>query len=182
MIIDADYFKAINDGHGHPVGDAVLRYLADAIQGSLRKMDLVARVGGEEFAVILPSTPGVDACRAAEHCRLAIAASDFQSDGLCVPLTISIGVTVVALVDDGDSLLSRADQALYAAKQAGRNCIRFHDGQRCCEPTDASAFADGEPRPLAADNASAPGNENNADLLAVCRNLRERLAEMAEER
>ncbi len=183
MIIDADHFKAINDRHGHPVGDAVLRCLADAIQGSLRKMDLVARVGGEEFAAILPSTPGTDACRAAEHCRLAIAATGFQSDDLRVPLTISVGVAVVALPDDGDALLNRADQALYAAKLAGRNRVCFHDGQRC-QPAGASAAADDDPPPPAAqavESTSAPGVETNADLLAVCRYLRERLAEMAKE-
>jgi diguanylate cyclase len=182
MIIDADHFKAINDRHGHLVGDAVLRRLADAIQGSLRKMDLVARVGGEEFAVILPSTPGTDACRAAEHCRLAIAATGFQSDDLCVPLTISIGVAVVTLPDDGDALLNRADQALYAAKLAGRNRVCFHDGQRC-QPAGASAATSNDSPPTAAqsvaETTSAPDVENNTDLLAVCRDLRERLAEMA---
>jgi diguanylate cyclase len=176
MSIDADHFKAVNDQHGHPAGDAVLRDLAKVLQGSLRKMDLIARIGGEEFAVLLPSTSGADACLAAEHCRLAVAAHEFQHDALRLPMTVSIGVAVVDLPDDGDSLLSRADQALYGSKQAGRNRVSFHDGQHC-----QTAAADGNPPPVApaAGDACEPGTQENADWVAVCRGLRDRLAEMA---
>ncbi len=175
MIIDADHFKVVNDQHGHPAGDAVLRDLAKVLQESLRKMDLIARIGGEEFAALLPSTSGADACLAAEHCRLAVAAHEFQRDGLRLPMTVSIGVAMVDLPDDGDSLLSRADQALYAAKLAGRNRVSFHDGQHC------QTAADGDPPPAGpAGAASEPGTQENADWAAVCRGLRDRLAEMGD--
>ena len=162
MVVDADHFKAVNDQHGHPAGDAVLRDLAKVLQDSLRKMDLIARVGGEEFAVLLPSTNGVDACRAADHCREAVAAHEFLHGAVRLPITISIGVAAVDLPDDGNSLLSRADQALYAAKQAGRNRVSFHDGQHC--QTAAAGLDAGE----------------NADWATVCRGLRDRLAEITD--
>jgi diguanylate cyclase len=163
MVVDADHFKAVNDQHGHPAGDAVLRDLAKVLQDSLRKMDLIARVGGEEFAVLLPSTNGVDACRAADHCREAVAAHEFLHGAQRLPITISIGVAAVDLPDDGNSLLSRADQALYVAKQAGRNRVSFHDGQRC--QTAAAA---------------GPDTGENADWAAVCRGVRDRLAEITD--
>jgi diguanylate cyclase len=173
MIIDADHFKAINDRYGHLVGDSVLRSLAEVLEGRLRRMDTIARIGGEEFAVILPSTAGPNACHAAEHCRLAMASHSFQGEKLRLRLTVSVGVAAADSRDDGTSLLRRADQALYAAKQAGRNCTYFHNGQGC-ERVDADATPGDVP--------ALPGSQKSeldaqAELTAVCHGLRTSLAE-----
>ena len=124
ILFDADYFKKINDRYGHPAGDSVLRHLAAALTATFRQVDVVARVGGEEFAVILPST-GIDAARlVAERLRRLIASQTVEVDGVLIEYTVSGGV---ASLDDSvsglDGLMKRADQALYAAKARGRNCI-----------------------------------------------------------
>jgi diguanylate cyclase (GGDEF)-like protein/PAS domain S-box-containing protein len=124
ILFDADNFKRINDTHGHPVGDAVLRHLATTLAGTFRQVDVVARVGGEEFAVLLPSTDLPSALAVAERVRRKIAATCVEVNGERIAYTVSGGV---ALMDAGmaglDDLLKRADAALYGAKAAGRNCI-----------------------------------------------------------
>jgi diguanylate cyclase (GGDEF)-like protein/PAS domain S-box-containing protein len=124
LLLDADLFKAINDQHGHPAGDAVLRDLAATLSASFREVDVVARVGGEEFAVLLPST-GVDGALAvANRLLAAIAVRSVDVDG--VPITYSVSGGVAAMDDSVsglDALMKRADEALYAAKHAGRNRV-----------------------------------------------------------
>jgi len=124
LLIDADHFKAVNDRHGHPAGDAVLRQLAAALTAAFRQVDVVARVGGEEFAVLLPSTGQQGALVVAERVRQVIEAHTVSFDGADIRYTISGGL---ATTDDGlidlDTLMKRADRALYAAKAAGRNRI-----------------------------------------------------------
>jgi diguanylate cyclase (GGDEF)-like protein/PAS domain S-box-containing protein len=124
IALDADHFKAINDRHGHPGGDAVLQQLAAILGETFREVDVVARIGGEEFAVLLPSTDLARAAVVAERLRAAVAAQVVHFDGARIRYTVSAGV---ASLDDGeggiDLLLKRADQALYAAKRAGRNRV-----------------------------------------------------------
>ncbi|MGI4721459.1 MAG: diguanylate cyclase [Janthinobacterium lividum] len=124
ITFDADYFKAINDRHGHPGGDAVLQHLAAILAETFREVDVVARIGGEEFAVLLPSTDLARAAVVAERLRAIVASTVVHYEGSRVRYTVSAGV---ACLPDGaggiDLLLKRADQALYAAKRAGRNRV-----------------------------------------------------------
>jgi two-component system, cell cycle response regulator len=126
MLVDIDHFKEVNDRHGHLAGDAVLRELAERAVRQLRSVDLVGRLGGEEFVVVMPDTSLAGAVVVAERLRLAVADEHFiprgQSDTL--PVTVSIGIAVTGEgPDTQDTLLKRADDALYAAKHAGRNRV-----------------------------------------------------------
>ncbi|MFZ0606647.1 MAG: PleD family two-component system response regulator [Xanthobacteraceae bacterium] len=126
LIIDIDYFKAINDSHGHDAGDDVLRDFALRIKRSIRGIDLACRYGGEEFVVIMPETDMAVAAMVAERLRRRIAAEPFaiaQGSGH-IPVTISIGIAGLRGKDDtAPQLLKRADQALYQAKRDGRNRV-----------------------------------------------------------
>lgn len=124
--LDLDHFKRVNDNHGHPAGDAILEQFASRIKPALRKEDLFARVGGEEFAVLCRATGIPDAMALAERLRQDVAARPFQWQGQDLPLTVSIGV---AATDEGGlesipDLLARADERLYASKAAGRNSVQ----------------------------------------------------------
>lgn len=122
LLIDVDHFKRINDQFGHPVGDAVLRQLAQMLQASVRVTDVVARFGGEEFAVLLPELAGpLEALMAAEKIRASVAAASFPEVG---SVTVSVGVSL-ASPDDADMrpLIDRTDAALYEAKRGGRNAV-----------------------------------------------------------
>lgn len=120
LMIDADHFKQINDTWGHEVGDTVLRGMADTIVVALRDVDIFGRLGGEEFAVLLPKTDVQAALGVAERLRAAVASMAVVPN---LHITASIGVTVVCDGDDFNTLLNRADQAMYQAKQAGRNRV-----------------------------------------------------------
>ena len=124
VMIDADHFKRINDRHGHAAGDAVLRNLAGLLTHTFRQVDVAARIGGEEFAVLLPSTPLGAALGVAERLRKAVAEAQVPFEGRSLRYTISAGVaTMDDRVDAIGELLKRADKALYAAKAAGRNLV-----------------------------------------------------------
>ncbi len=131
VAIDIDHFKQLNDRHGHPAGDAVLRSVSELLAASVRKVDLVARVGGEEFMILLPRADLGEASAVAEKLRTAIAAAELPSgrDPPNNQLTISLGVSQLEATDgeDGEALVRRADQALYAAKHAGRNRVSRSD-------------------------------------------------------
>jgi two-component system, cell cycle response regulator len=122
LLVDADRFKAINDEHGHAVGDIVLRELAARLRERVRREDVVGRWGGEEFVVALPETTPDGAVAVAESLRAAIAGTPVEADGLALPVTVSIGVAAWT-GQDLDDLVSRADTALYGAKTTGRNCV-----------------------------------------------------------
>ena len=125
LLIDADHFKSINDQHGHAVGDRVLQALAALIQRSAREIDVAARIGGEEFAVLLSDTGATSALNVAERIRSQIA----QSDTMPVTgVTVSIGVATLAAEESAASLQHRADQALYMAKSQGRNRVVLAPG------------------------------------------------------
>jgi diguanylate cyclase (GGDEF)-like protein/PAS domain S-box-containing protein len=132
ILFDADHFKQINDRHGHPAGDCVLRQLGTALSSTFRQIDVVARVGGEEFAVLLPSSNLAGAMVVAERLRQLIASQPAICEGVTIPYTVSAGI---AAIDEGetvdlDTLIKRADQALYAAKANGRNRVECWNGER----------------------------------------------------
>lgn len=126
LMIDIDYFKRINDTFGHLSGDKALRELTNCIRARLRVQDMAGRLGGEEFLVILPDTEARGAHQLAEQLRQTVAQTRFESvDGTTMPLTISIGIheRVPSTRESCDDLISAADQALYLAKQNGRNRV-----------------------------------------------------------
>lgn len=125
FIIDLDNFKSINDAHGHAVGDKALCHAALQFKQAIRRGDLLARIGGEEFAVLLPETDEWGAIMVAERVRAFIAASLPETEAGTLKLTASIGVTSLRGSDrDPDDALRRADQALYRAKDEGRDRVR----------------------------------------------------------
>ena len=123
LIIDADHFKRVNDTHGHAVGDAVLRTIATIMQDQVRELDLVARFGGEEFVIVLPSTDAIGARACAERIRQSIEAARVPlPDGGTVRVTVSVGVAqATRQLGTIELLLQCADGALYEAKRSGRN-------------------------------------------------------------
>jgi two-component system, cell cycle response regulator len=126
LVLDIDYFKSINDTHGHDAGDDVLREFALRIKRSIRGIDLACRYGGEEFVVVMPETDMAVAAMVAERLRRRIAADPFaiQQGARTVPVTISIGIAALRGKDDNAAaLVKRADQALYRAKRDGRNRV-----------------------------------------------------------
>jgi diguanylate cyclase (GGDEF)-like protein len=137
LFLDADHFKQLNDDYGHAAGDAALIALAAAIRGQMRPNDLIGRIGGEEFAILLPGVDLEQANLRAEQLRLAVRAI-LRPDGL---LTVSIGVAEDGRVgDDIESLLARADQAMRQAKRNGRDQIINAPGRLLIdEPQTASA-------------------------------------------
>ncbi|GIL04662.1 MAG: GGDEF domain-containing protein [Betaproteobacteria bacterium] len=130
LIADLDHFKPINDAYGHLIGDEVLKAVAVALKGAVREPVLLGRLGGEEFLVVLPSSDLEAARHAGERIREAVAGIDARRWFKHRTLTISVGVTVAQPgVDTVSAALKRADEALYAAKAAGRNCVRTRDQQ-----------------------------------------------------
>ena len=130
LMVDADFFKSINDRFGHPAGDLVLRELAYRLRGSLRPSDVAARYGGEEFVVMLPETDATGAMAMCERLRAQVAETPFEiSADNRQMLTVSIGIAVYPR-DAGaaDALIAAADKALYAAKHQGRNRCTAYSG------------------------------------------------------
>jgi diguanylate cyclase (GGDEF)-like protein len=127
-IVDVDLFKPINDRFGHIAGDGVLRRIAEALRRLVRGEDLAARIGGEEFAVLLPEAD-VEAARLfAERIREAIEAEVFILGGVQQRLTVSIGIACLSEARHNRStLMQAADKALYRAKDEGRNRVRIED-------------------------------------------------------
>ena len=126
MLIDMDYFKAVNDTHGHDMGDAVLREFADRLRRNIRGVDLACRFGGEEFVVLMPDTDYQQAQGVAERVRRSVAERGFDVAGKPLAVTVSVGVALNESANDTpDTLLKRADVALYRAKREGRNRVVF---------------------------------------------------------
>ena len=130
LFLDIDHFKQVNDTHGHGVGDRVLQIVANTLKSQMRLNDVLARMGGEEFAVLLADTDQATAMDIAERIRLAVAHG--TRDALPFPVTLSIGCSTLADEDTstpeaaGQRLLEEADTALYQAKEAGRNRVALH--------------------------------------------------------
>jgi diguanylate cyclase (GGDEF)-like protein len=123
VMLDIDHFKSINDRYGHASGDAVIRALANLIRGNLRADDIAGRLGGEEFALLLPDTAADDAFAAAERIRVAAESLLVEGEGVRISFTISVGVAMLFEGATLDQWIARADAALYKAKQSGRNRV-----------------------------------------------------------
>ncbi len=138
-LFDVDHFKSVNDREGHLHGDHVLQELARLLNQSIRETDLVARYGGEEFVVLMPQTDRAGACQFSERLREVVESR--------LEVTISGGVAIAGENDTAESLIARADLALYSAKIAGRNRVYFHNGEATApvevEPARAAETATG---------------------------------------
>ncbi len=191
MMVDVDHFKKFNDAHGHLAGDEVLRGVAQCLRETLRDMDIVARFGGEEFAVIMPSTTLVESKAGAIRVCTGIENRQFDFDGKSLKVTVSGGLAQAGEADDESTLIQRADDALYAAKKAGRNRVCVHDGSRIEPIGSALAVVGAEdssasPADSADDalHAEAIAGEPRTDAqtglpnrTAFCEEVRRRLAE-----
>jgi two-component system cell cycle response regulator len=123
-LADIDHFKRVNDTYGHPIGDRVIKHVGEVMQTTLRRLDRVARFGGEEFAILMPETGRREAAIAMERVRAALAKSPcvVAEQGLRIAVTLSIGVAVpLEDADSADALIEVADRRLYAAKHGGRD-------------------------------------------------------------
>ena len=133
LMVDIDHFKEFNDTYGHATGDRVLQTVARAMQDALRKPDICARHGGEEFAVLLPSTPGENAYHVAERVRRTLSGTRYTGLGLPAEANITISVGVATCPRDAtelDALMELADKALYRAKAAGRDQVVLHGAEQ----------------------------------------------------
>jgi diguanylate cyclase (GGDEF)-like protein len=124
-VIDIDHFKAINDMYGHDAGDIVLRHFADTCRRRGRAQDVLGRMGGEEFLLVLPGAGSGDASRAIGRIRDGFPAARLAEEGIGLPCTFSAGIAEARPGDDRSTILRRADRALYVAKGEGRNCTRI---------------------------------------------------------
>lgn len=187
LLLDVDHFKKFNDTHGHQAGDAVLKGVAATLKQTMREMDIVSRYGGEEFAAILPVTNLQEACRAAERARAAVEAAMYQFEDQQLRVTISVGAAQILTTDTTGLLIKRADEALYASKGAGRNCVQYHDGQQCLPgnvpaETAAETAAETEWKKTGSGVMStpkvAPATPHNvADMVGFRQHLTRRLTE-----
>ncbi|WP_454846348.1 GGDEF domain-containing protein [Pseudomonas farris] len=121
LMLDIDHFKHINDTYGHSAGDEVLKAVASSIKNQLRNVDMVFRFGGEEFLILLSNTSREAAAMIGERLRFAAQAQDYEAEGKMIELTVSIGCSTLLPGESAESLLRRADSALYVAKREGRN-------------------------------------------------------------
>ncbi len=136
LMIDVDHFKSVNDRFGHPIGDEVLRRVADTlVRNFLRREDFVARYGGEEFVVVVPDSSASAVQQRAERVRQAIAEIGFSKGKEHFGVTASIGLAVLGPGDTGKSWLARADAALYEAKSSGRNRVVLADDAGAAAPS-----------------------------------------------
>lgn len=125
-MLDIDHFKQVNDLHGHRVGDSVLADIAGLMRRSVRQTDFVGRYGGEEFLIILPRTDVAGAAKMAERVRAAAEGTPMHATGgSTFTTTVSLGIAEFCEADDEDSLVNRADTALYSAKELGRNRVEL---------------------------------------------------------
>ncbi|MEQ1830420.1 MAG: diguanylate cyclase, partial [Pirellula sp.] len=153
LLIDVDRFKVANDRYGHTAGDAALIEIANILKASVRELDLVARYGGEEFAVIMPYSTTKDGIVVAERARESIANHLITSHAQQFRLSVSVGIAEVNENDDSESLVRRADEALYRSKSNGRNRSYYNSGTGC-EPV------------VADDRKTAGQNDSTCEIIA----------------
>lgn len=125
IMFDVDHFKKVNDTYRHDKGDYVLKTIADIVKSSIRKADALSRIGGEEFTILLPDTNIDKATALAERVRRSVEDYKFDVVGRA---TISLGVTEFKADDSSDTLFKRVDEAMYLAKNSGRNCVKVNSG------------------------------------------------------
>ncbi len=123
MVLDLDHFKSVNDTHGHDVGDEVLRRVANCLKEFTRYHDIVARLGGEEFAVVAPNMEQASLVKLADRIRRAVAALTIESGNVRLKVTTSVGLAIWDRKETSESFYKRADKALYQAKREGRNRV-----------------------------------------------------------
>jgi two-component system, cell cycle response regulator len=153
VLFDVDFFKAINDQRGHAAGDAVLAAIGRLVARQVRKIDLTARWGGEEFVLALVGTKGEAAWRTAERLRAALEQMELRDGaGRTIPVTASFGVADCERRDGADSIIDRADRAMYTAKTAGRNCVRAAPAENPIRQATRPA----DPVPIPAGTPNAP--------------------------
>jgi diguanylate cyclase (GGDEF)-like protein len=139
LLVDVDHFKKLNDVHGHLAGDQVLATMGRSLRTAIRREDAVARYGGEEFAILLPCTALEPAVRVAENVRQSIAKIAVDHGGQRLSVTASVGLATIQAEELAETLIQRADAALYAAKAGGRNCAYVHNGSECRPANDPHA-------------------------------------------
>ena len=153
LMLDVDKFKGVNDTHGHPAGDQVLKAVARLLRSAARGTDLAARYGGEELALILPGTARATAAAIAETIRRTVAAKPVTCESLALPVTVSIGVATLepgGPLRQASHLLKAADLAVYAAKHAARNCVKvFSLPTAAAAPTPPVPVAPAQATPAA---------------------------------
>lgn len=142
LLIDVDHFKSINDTHGHDIGDRVLQALSRNVSATLRDVDVFYRMGGEEFLAILPETSLNNAVIAANRIQESVNGMVVASNDRLLQVTVSQGLAEIQRQEEIESLLKRADQALYAAKHAGRNTFYMDLGQPGLEPVPGNIASD----------------------------------------
>lgn len=172
-LIDIDFFKKINDTHGHPAGDEILKRLSQLMQTELSGEFCLARYGGEEFALLSKQPPEATA-ETLESLRAEVDKMEIVFEGKTIPLTISCGVSGILPTERVGALVRRADEALYASKLGGRNRINLHDGTMCQLITKVAA----PPQP------SASGHQSAADKRDASENetkVQQRLRRIVEE-
>ncbi|MDH2433527.1 diguanylate cyclase [Pokkaliibacter sp. MBI-7] len=128
LVADLDHFKTINDQYGHLAGDKVLKVIAKTLRSQLRREDMLARIGGEEFVFLLPGLSVANAAQVAEKIRVAASSTGFHFRGSRVQISLSVGVATHRSSDTATQLFERADQALYKAKRSGRNQVCVESG------------------------------------------------------
>src|SRR6476646_7076401 len=124
ILFDIDHFKETNDTFGHLAGDYVLKQLATVIKGKIRREDILARYGGEEFAIVLPEIDGANAMQFAEKIRKLVEKAPFKFEDTKISVAVAIGVATCDDAADAAALIKKADDELYEAKAAGRNCVK----------------------------------------------------------
>ena len=125
ILLDIDHFKKVNDDHGHVIGDQVLIHLANIVKNTVRKIDIPCRYGGEEFAIILPSTPLLTGVQVAERVRSTIESNEMHIENVSLKITASLGVDAFFhnSNETPEAFISRVDAQLYTAKDSGRNTV-----------------------------------------------------------
>lgn len=167
LIFDVDHFKKLNDTYGHLAGDEVLHGLGRVLLRSMRQMDMIARFGGEEFAAILPATSIEDAKKVAARAREQIEEALLGSEEQVLRITASIGVAERLPGEGGPELIQRADEALYAAKKGGRNCVHWHDGWVTHPLADAGKTVTPQPHAEQCQETSPASGQPSAENLNV---------------
>jgi diguanylate cyclase len=140
-VCDVDWFKKVNDQHGHGAGDLVLQALATTLKTRLRKSDFISRFGGEEFVILMPETNAAQAVEVLNKLREVVAQSSVNFEQIAITITVSLGITAFQGKDNLESAFTRADRALYDAKDAGRNCCRVVTD--AAEGSEAAPAAEG---------------------------------------